>query len=272
MKKRLIVLIDFSEFSGNLIRYAGDWGEKTNAELLLIHQTVVMAPALADNESRRMIARQANDEALEQLKALAQTLIPSTVKTSFAVSDQQLHLTLTKLLAESFHNLVLVGMKGTGLLKKIFLGSVVTQVIDNAKGIVAAIPKEISAFSHARIFVAVTDKHPLNILELNNLLNFIDKENTHITFFYLAKPFERTKDMEKQLRDLSVLFGSRYYTSHTIYEGANPFEDIKKVINNQVEEILVVQKGSRLLTDQLFRKFLVNELVYEGQTPLIVLP
>lgn len=36
--------------------------------------------------------------------------------------------------------------------------------------------------------------------------------------------------------------------------------------------MLVVQKGSRLLTDQLFRQFLINELVYEGQTPLIVLP
>ena len=44
------------------------------------------------------------------------------------------------------------------------------------------------------------------------------------------------------------------------------------VINNKIDEMLIVQKGSRLLTDQLFRRFLINELVYEGQTPLIVLP
>jgi hypothetical protein len=57
-----------------------------------------------------------------------------------------------------------------------------------------------------------------------------------------------------------------------IYEGNNPFNDIKKVINNNNGQMLIVQKGSRLLTDHFFRKFLINELVYEGQTPLVVLP
>lgn len=55
---------------------------------------------------------------------------------------------------------------------------------------------------------------------------------------------------------------------HRIYEGSN----IKDVINSKVDELLVVQKGSRLFSDHLFRKFMINELVYEGQTPMIVLP
>ena len=95
---------------------------------------------------------------------------------------------------------------------------------------------------------------------------------TDITFFYLAKPNEKTKNVEKYLADLTLLFADRYKTDFVVYEGNNAFEDIKKVINNKIDEILVVQKGSRLLTDQLFRKFLINELVYQGQTPLVVLP
>jgi len=58
-------------------------------------------------------------------------------------------------------------------------------------------PKEIEVFSHKNIFVAVTEKHPLNLLELNKFLKLIDNENTSITFFYLSKPKEKTKGTEK---------------------------------------------------------------------------
>lgn len=272
MKKRFIILIDFSEYSGNLIRYACDWGKQANAELLLVHQTIVLVPALTDNDSRQQIAQHTNDEALHELKNLAKELIPSTVKVSFSVSESLLQITLPELLEEPFDNLIFVGIKGTGLLKKIFLGSVALEVIDSTKNIIVAMPKEITTYSHKNIFVAVTEKHPLNLLELNKFLNFIDSENTSITFFYLAKPNEKTKNIEKYLTDLTIFFADRFNANFAVYEGSNTFTDIKEIINNKIDEILIVQKGSRLLTDQLFRKFLINELVYEGQTPLIVLP
>ena len=272
MEKRFIILIDFSEYSSNLIRYACDWAQHVNAELLLVHQTIVLAPTLAEKESKDQITQHTNDEAFHRLESLAKVLIPPTVKVSFSVSENHLQVTLTKMLEEPFDNLIFTGIKGTGLLKKIFLGSVAIEVIDSTKNIIVAMPKEISTWSHKKIFVAVTEKYPLNLLALNNLFNFIKSENANITFFYLAKPNEKTKKIEKYLTDLTEMYADRFDTDLAIYEGNNTFVEIKKVINNKIEEILIVQKGSRLLTDQLFRKFLINELVYEGQTPLIILP
>jgi len=272
MKKRFILLIDFSEYSSNLIKYACDWSKQIKCELLLLHQTIALAPALADVESKQQIIQHANDAALDKLNALAMQLIPPTVNVSCFVSESHIQNTIEKLLAEPFYNIIFTGIKGTGLLKKIFIGSLTLQIIENVENIVVAMPKEISKYSHEKIFVAVTEKHPLNILELNNFFDFIDREKTCITFFYLAKPNEKAKGIEKQLNDLSKLFAARFNTKTAIYEGNNSFEDIKKVINNKEEEMLIVQKGSRLLTDQLFRRFLINELVYEGQTPLIILP
>lgn len=272
MKKRFIILIDFSEYSSNLIKYACDWSKQVNAKLVLVHQSVVLAPALADSESKQQIAQQTNDEALQKLKILAKELIPPTVKVSFSVSESHLQTTLAKLLAEPFDNLIFTGIKGTGLLKQIFLGSVTLQIIENIKNIIVAMPKEISTFSYRNIFVAVTEKKPLNILELNKFLNFIKEGNTCLTFFYLGKSNEKTSGIEKILNGLSNLFADRFNTKTAIYEGNNPFDDIKKVINKKKGEMLIVQKGSRLLADKLFRRFLINQLVYEGQTPLIVLP
>lgn len=258
MKKRFIILVDFSEYSGNLIRYASDWSKQANAELLLVHQTIVLAPALTDIDSRQQIAQHTNEDALIKLKALANELIPQAVKVYFSVSDTYLQATLSELLAEPFDNLIFAGIKGTGLLKKIFLGSVALQVIEHTNNIIVAMPKEIDTFSHNKIFVAVTEKHPLNILELNKFFNFIDSQNTSITFFYLAKPQEKTKNIAKHLSDLTLLFAGRFHTTFEIYEGSNPFEDIKILISNKIDEILIVQKGSRLLTDQLFRRFLIT--------------
>ena len=272
MKKRFIILIDFSEYSENLIRYACDWSKRINADLLLVHHAIALTPPFADSESRQEIAQHTNDEALDKLKTLAKKIIPPIVKVSFFVSENHLLNTLPKLLDEPFDNLIFIGIKGTGLLKKIFLGSVGLQVIDNINNIVVAMPKEADNFSHEKIFIAATEKHPLNILELNKFLNFINSKKTSIIFFYLAKPNEKTKNIENHLRDLAALYAGRFNTTYAIYEGNNPFKDFKKVISNRNSEMLIVQKGSRLLTVQLFRKFLINELVYEGQTPLIVLP
>lgn len=88
----------------------------------------------------------------------------------------------------------------------------------------------------------------------------------------MSKTNEKNNKIERQLIELCDLFSFRFNTNYAIYEGEDHFDDIKKTINNNIEELLIVQKGSRMLTDQLFRKFVVNELVYEGKTPLIILP
>lgn len=272
MRKRFILLIDFSEYSSNLIKYACNWSKQTNAELLLVHQTIVLSPALTDDKSKQEITQYANNEARQKLKALAKTLIPNTIKVSYSVSESHLHLTIDKLLTEPFENLIFVGVKGTGLLKKIFLGSVALDIIDNTKNIIVAMPKEIDVFSHEKIFVAVSEKNRLNVEGLSNFLKFIDNKNTNITFFYLAKPNEETRGMEKQLQKLSEMYADRFNTNFAIYEGKDPYNDIKKVINSNIDEILIIQKGSSFMTDLFFKRFVINKLVYEGQTPLIVLP
>lgn len=272
MKKRFIVLIDFSAESANLLRYAYDWGNKIHAEIVLVYQKTVMAPSLVDTKTREDIAEYAREEAIGKLKTLAEETVSNIERISYFVSEDHLQNMLIKLLEQDFEDLIFVNSKEVGGLRRLFVENTAVQVIDNSKNIVVAMPKDMIQFSHEKIFVAVTDKFPLNVVELNNFLRFIDKTKTSIIFFHLGKPNEEIHEMEKQLKDLVKLFSERYHAGYAVYEGSNALTDIKKVINNKIDELLVVQKGSRLLTDQLFRKFLINELVNEGQTPLIVLP
>lgn len=272
MKKRFIILIDFSTYSGNLLMYAYEWSRQVNAELLLVHQPEMLIPSFSDNETKKQIIQDAKDEALKNLKELAGRMLPGHIKVSYEISVDPLRDTVANFTDDAFENLIFIGLKGTGLFKKIFLGSEAIQIIENTNNIVVAMPGEINRFSHEKIFVAVNEKHPVNMLQLNNFFNFIDKSSTAVTFFYLARPNEETREIKNYLEELAGLFKDRFNTTSIIYKGNNSFDEIKKVINNKIDELLIVQKGSRLLVDQFFRRFLINELVYEGQTPLIVLP
>lgn len=272
MKKRFILLIDFSEYSNNLIKYAYDWSTQANAELLLVHQTIVLTPGLTDKEIKKSITEHTNNEAIQKLKSLAKGIIPPSAKVSYFASDNNLQLTLANLLKEPYDNIIFFLSKESKMLKKLFLGSLKVQIIDNIENIIVAIPKEITNFSNEKIFIAVTEKHPLNITGLKDFLYLINNTNTSLTFFYLTKPKENTEKIEKHLQYLSASFADRFNTSYSIYEASNPFEGINKIIKNKDSEILVVQKGSRLLTDHFFRKYLITELVYEGQFQLIILP
>lgn len=272
MQKRFIVFVDFSEHSANLLEYALDWSKQANAQLLLVHQTKVLVPGLADTETKGSILQISNSESLAQLKKFGSSILPSGTAVSYLATNDHFGVILRDLLAERYKNLIFVGLKEASLLKKIFIGSTAFQVIENTNNIVVAIPMGFSKFRFKKIFVAVSDQHPLNIMELNKLLDFGGASIKSIVFFHLAKPFEHIPNMEKQLMELTDFFSKTHKTSFAIYEGSNSFDDIKKIINNDEEEMLVVQKGSRFLADQLFRKFLITELVHQGHMPLVVLP
>lgn len=272
MKKRFIILIDFSEYSESLLKYAYDWSRQIETEFLIVHQTEVITPTLADIETREKFTQETNLKMLDKVKSFVENILPNQARLNYDVSDKNLNFTLKAHLNTGFEDLIFVGIKETSLRKKIFLGSTAIQLINEIENSFVAMPKEMTKFSHEKIFVAVTEKHPLNILELNNFLSFIDETETSITFFHLSELNEDTGLIEKKLRDLTTLFAPRYDANYEIYEKNTYFNNIKKVINNNIDELLIVQKGSRHLTDKIFRRFLINDLVFEGETPLIVLP
>jgi nucleotide-binding universal stress UspA family protein len=271
MKKRFIILIDFSNLSSNLIKYACQWGRKVEGEIILVHQTHILLPSLVDYETKKNAIQETNHVARQKLKKLANDLISNELDVKYYVSDEHLRTIFSYLLSESFENLIFVGLKGTGFFKRLLMGSVALHVIENSNNSIIAIPETISSFEHQKLYVAVSENHELNLLEFNSFLNFMDKDEIQITFFHLANFNEFNVNMNDRLVGLANLFSSKYKTDYKLFESKNVFEDIKKIVENNQNELLIIQKGSRLLSDRIFRRFLINELVYDGKIPLVLL-
>ncbi len=272
MGKRLLVLIDFSPYSPDLLKYVADWNRKLGAEIVLLHKTYPVVPALADAETKREMGKASCETAHAQLEELAKQIVPPDQKIIYEVTDGSLNSYLLQILSQPYEYLVFVGVKGTGMLKQLLIGSVALDVIEHSSQLVVAIPKNIQLCKHAKLHVAVADKYPLNVLAFQRFLEFLNPENISITFFSICDADNSKLKQEELLKELVALFQPRFAVDYIIYDGEQPLSSIKKIIRHPHEELLVIQKGSRLLTDMLFRKFLINELVYQGETPLVVLP
>lgn len=272
MKKRFIILIDFSEYSENIIKYAYDMSLYTKAELIFIHQTSFLVPSFSDSDSKRDIIKEKNAESLKRLKELVKKYIVDISNVNFHTSEIDIKQTINKLLEQSYEHIIFTGTKKSSKLKQLFTGSKAVQVIDVINNTVLAIPKMLSSFNHQKILIGVTVVHPINILELNKFLSIVENKKIELTFFSIVKSAENTSEINKLLKNLAELFAEKFNTNTMLFEGTNPIANIRSIIKSNGSELLVVQKGSRMMYDKIFRKYLINELVYEGKIPMVIIP
>lgn len=272
MKTRFIVLIDFSSYSKFELQLAKHWADSMAANVLLLHEPVVMAPALTDGSTRNEISQYETEKALNRLKAFAIQHLPDTRHISYHVADESVLFSLQRLLSEYYYNVVFVGLKGTGFLKRIFMGSMAIRVIDETNNVVVAVPKHAFNMSPDTLYVSVYYKYRLNTAEFDKVLQLFGDKIKHIRFLSVVAKKDSMKQTIAYLEGLRKQYNGERETYIEIFKGEDAFYTLKQYMNAHADGMLVVQKGSRSFTNQVFRRFLINELVYDASIPLIVLP
>lgn len=272
MKTRFIVLIDFSSYSKFELQLAKHWADSMAADVLLLHEPVVMAPALTDASTRNEIIGYETDKALNKLKAFTMQHLPDTRRISYRVAEDSLIISLQRLLSEYYYNVIFVGLKGTGFLKRIFMGSTAISVIDETNDVVVAVPRHSFNMSPDTLYISVYYKYRLNTAELDKVLQLFGDKIKHIRFLSVVAKKDSMKQTMGYLEELRKMYHGERDAHIEAFEGEDAFYTLKQYMNAHADGMLVVQKGSRSFTNQVFRRFLINELVYDASVPLIVLP
>lgn len=273
MKKRIITLIDFSSYSENLLNFTETLADITKADILLIHQVAGIVPALSDDNSRKEIIEIELSEALKRLKELAREKISAQKNIKYLVTQKPLILLLPELGSYDSDDVVLAGLKGTGILKKIFLGSTISKIIDDLNLVTIAVPLKTKDLKPEKLIVGINYRYPINRSGLDHLLRTLEGSVLELEFISVITPDDKENDTIKYIRQLSEDYRVKVpNTNYKIFSGKNAFEEIKNYMPRDNKTFLVLQKGSRSLKDQVFRKFVVNDLIYHGAVPLIILP
>lgn len=272
MEKQFIILIDFSENTPNLLRQVEAWCAHSRAHLLLLHQADFVVPTRLDDRVREQVILQHNNEVEAEMRKLAlETLNPTTkfvcIATQLSLADK-----LDQLMDEPHEYTVFAGLKGTGILKRLLMGSMVLNVVENLDTTLVALPTNTDGLLPKRVHVAVGNKYTVNATALNNFLELLGDRVELLRFFHLATKGKPQAKILGQMKSLEKLFKDKFPTQVMLHEDDSSVDKMKSVASGGSDDILVVQRGPRNLPDQLFRKFLTNELVYDGRVPLVILP
>ena len=278
MKNRLITLIDFSIYSHALAELAVRWGRIASAQLVFVHEVPGLVPSMADTSSKDEIVKNEKEEALEKLRRFTATETYE-IDVRFVVTGSHLLTTINELLSEGFNDTILVGIEGTGMLKQMLIGNTASMVIDEINRTVVAVPDKLCAVPNEfcnlvpkRLVVSLNYKFPLNEEALNDFLNQYNNAIQEIEFISSVDNDEKEDKAKDYLNKLSDKYSMNLKSSYRVFIGKKHFEQIKNYVQSSPNTVLIVQKGSRNLTDLLFRKFLINEVIHDGSLPMVVLP
>lgn len=274
MKNRFIILIDFSDYSANQIRFAKKWSTATNGEIILVHHTTPLIPTMTDDKTKQEIRANTNRTAREDLIRLAAKTVGDTNGIGFLASDKNIEEIFKDLLKEQYcNNIIIIGLRGTNnTIRKLLMGSFALNIIEHSRNIVVTLPKDVEEFDNSSIFVAVSKNYLINLKQFDKLLSTLDHSTTTVKLFSITQKEEELNEIQAYLDELTNLYSNKVNIDQYIIEGNDVVTEIKSLLENHPNCLLVIQKGSRLFTDKIFRRFLVNDLMHEANIPLAILP
>ncbi|HZJ36660.1 MAG TPA: universal stress protein [Gillisia sp.] len=267
-KNRIITHIDFSDNSESLIKFSSEFSEIIGSKIVFVHKVSGVSPTLTDPDIKKQILDTRKEEALDNLKALTKKYFFRD--SEFLVSDKDILTILDDLKSDNYFDWVFVGLQGKELLQQIFIGSTALKVIEDSELLCVAVPIQKEIFIPQKLIVGVYYKSPINIAQFNILLSNLSNQIKEIEFITVITENDDEDESINYLLQLTLMY-SEYHAVMNPFRGKDTFSEIMDYMANKQDSFLVVQQGSRALTDGLFRKFLINNLVYGNSIPLIVL-
>jgi len=272
MKTRLVVLIDFSPSTTVLTEFAKKWNEVLNTEILFIHKLNFPFPGLAIEEERENLIDFEKEKVISELNTIIKNNFPDDKKVTFKILEKGLINSLPKYLGKEYNDILILALKETGVLKKIFLGSTALNIIEQINFTTITIPFDFQHFVPKSLTIALNIKYPLNKFAFNGFLNAVVSFIEEITFVSVITPKDNFKKNHEYLMKLAHEYDPIITSSFELVKGESVVNEIKEFTARNPETKLVVQKGARSISDLLFRKFMLNDLVFDSSIPIIILP
>lgn len=272
METRLFVLLDFSVYSKGELILAKKWAEWYGFEIIVLHQMDVVLPSLADKDLRLKITYDQKIELGKLWFDLHEEVFGQSYPVKFEILNESVISFLENNLDPTSNDLIIMGLKGSGKLKQIFIGSMVNMVVEQLNQLTIAVPKNLEIYEPNTLIISVHTKFPLNENAFEKFLKIIPKSIQSLKFISVLTDQDDEITLKAYLSMLTEKHVGEFEVSSMVFSGNNPLNEIKNHFEGRNDIFLMVQKGSRSFTDKLFRKFMVNELVYDGSIPLIILP
>jgi len=286
--RRILVPVDFSDYSENACLYALNLACKLKSDLKIFHvyyapiiDLVPITDAYSVQVDMDINLREIEDSAkskllnfVKKIKNTAKERGIDDVKISYSLKEGVIEDEVAKM-AESYKpGLVIVGSKGKGGKQNEIIGSVVNRICDKTKIPVLAIPEksEFSDKAKVRNILYGTDFDENDYLAIRRLMNLLSPFNVKIFCIYIPKGVKGASDDEK-MKSLKEYFEKvkkniKVETHHL--SGTNNFSDLENFAKENNIDLIAITNKKRGLISRLFNPDIAKQLLVRSSIPLLI--
>jgi nucleotide-binding universal stress UspA family protein len=199
--KRVLVPVDFSNNSDAAIRYAISFAQDAKCQLVFFHSSITLIPAggpvnayrnavSEDTSSKEKLLKDKFEQISRELDIMSDpSQIKYVVKHGGPVHDQ-----IIKVIKEEDIDLCIISTHGATGLKKIFMGSVTSKIIENSPVPVLAIPVNFNYHSIEKIIYSSDLRdYEYEIKQVRSFATFINAHIEILSFNHSAPVSEHER-------------------------------------------------------------------------------
>jgi hypothetical protein len=209
--------------------------------------------------------------ATQKLQHLVSELEKKGLNADFYIRDYSLKKTVLSLAASKMPEYIVMGTRGAEGLRKIFLGSNTSKIMESARCPVIIVP-ETARYEGIRHITYCTDYHKGDFSTLKMLVHFARNHEAHINVLHVYKG-EHLESEKQKMRDMiGEVNGALKYEkiSYQVLMVSDPLTKFDEYISAYSTNLLAMSTGHRALIDKLLDKSEVKELSYHTKIPLMV--
>jgi nucleotide-binding universal stress UspA family protein len=264
---KILVPIDFSDYSINAFEYAIEMAKDFKAEIILFHgshniQVVDVNVMITIDD---LLLKESNDKLNALIKSKESSNINISAISKVGLANDLIY----EISKENNIDLIIMGTKGATGLQKIFLGSITSSVIRKSKTSVLAIPSKTKYESLKNISIALDLKD--NYTESISFAKQIAlKRQAGIDILHIKKSKDKEEIKDESILSLEEKLDNINH-SYVFLENNKTTNAILAHIKQQSTDLLVVISKTHSFMERLFNKSVSESIAMNASIPLLVM-
>jgi nucleotide-binding universal stress UspA family protein len=283
--ERILVPVDFSEYSKNACQYAIGLAQMLNAEVMLMHAyyfPVINSIDYGDglsyvvnlNDSITEIAERARNGLInlyEELKKEIEEKKLNNVKLNFVLANGNPINEILNMYHKYRPNLIVMGTQGKTKEAKEQFGSVAASTINETKVPVLTIPEQSKYKGIGRVNILyATNFDESDYKAIKKLMTLVYLFNVKIHFVHIGKMDDQSHQKIENISDFFNNLYSGYDFACSIIERQDILETLQGFINERSIDIIAMTTHKRNFISRLFYPSMTKKMLFQTDTPMLV--
>ena len=271
--KHILFPTDFSDNSDQAFPYALDIAHLLGADLVIFNSYKL--PHSKSNVMVSIVDRMKEDSINSLKKLKEETLLQEKYKELKITTTSRCgsFVSLIPKVANEFKtDLIVMGTKGAGSLKEIFIGTNTLDVIQSTKIPILTVPEKATNSKVDKIAMAVDLKKIKNPEQLKPLLEMARICRASIEFVHVMHPDDKdsTQDRFNQIVFLER-FASEIKSNINIITETTIIDGLSRYVETEKPDMLAMLSRKHTLFERLFTQSITNKLAFRSEIPLLVM-